>query len=183
MTMKTNTQMKSIQDFNKNALLGALLAAGMVMGSANVSAATASGNMTVSATLTSGCTVSASTLDFGSNVVALLVTGDVTADTGTTLNIACSNGTSPVIYTTTARTLTGSGSAAGGSIAFNLSQTAGAATNTLANTSAGEAITAAGWAEDGAEHVVPIYGRITAANFSTQPIGPYSATISMSVDY
>ena len=36
--MKTYTQMKSIQDFNKKALLGALLAAGMVMGSANVSA-------------------------------------------------------------------------------------------------------------------------------------------------
>jgi len=180
--MKTNTQMKSIQGFNQKALLGALLVAGMVMGSTNVSAATASGDMTVSANLTSGCTVSNSSLDFG-DIVALLVTGDDTADTGTTLKIACSNGTSPVIYTTTTRTLTGSGTASGGSIAFNLSQTAGAATDTLANTTTGEAIAAAGWDEDGAEHDVPIYGRIPAANFSTQPVGPYSATITMSVDY
>ena len=174
--------MKSIQDFNKKALLGALLAAGMVMGSASVSAATATGNMTVTATLTSSCSVSDSALDFGS-ISALDVTGDVTANTGTTLQIACSTGTAtPVIYSvpgTSPRILTGP---VGGSIAFNLSQTSGAASDDLAPTATGEAI-GNSWVADGAAHTVIIYGRIPTTSLIGQPVGIYSATIAINIEY
>ncbi|CAA9892817.1 conserved exported hypothetical protein [Candidatus Methylobacter favarea] len=179
--MKTYTPLKSIQNFDKKALLGALLAAGMAMGSAGVCAATATGAMAVDATLTSSCTVSASTLSFGS-ISALNVTADVTADTGTTLQIACSSGTTtPVIYSlpTSPRILTRVG---GGTMAFNLSQTAGATADNLAATATGEAI-GNGWTADGAAHAVIIYGRIPTASFAGQPVGAYSATIAINVEY
>jgi hypothetical protein len=183
--MKTYTQMKFIQDFNKKALLGAMLAAGLAMGSAGVSAATATGAMTVSATLASSCSVSASALDFGS-ISALDVTAGATADTGSTLEIACTTGTTtPVIYSvpgTSPRILTGSGTAVGGTMAFNLSQTSGAAADDLAPTATGETI-GSGWTADGAAHAVTIYGLIPTASFAGQPVGPYSATIAINVEY
>nr|WP_305906966.1 spore coat protein U domain-containing protein [Methylomarinum sp. Ch1-1]MDP4519681.1 spore coat protein U domain-containing protein [Methylomarinum sp. Ch1-1] len=120
-TMKSYTQM-TLSGFDKKALLSALLAAGMVMGSTGVSALTATGDMTVSATLTSACSVSASTLDFGS-IAALNVTADVTGDTGSTLEIACTTGTTtPVIYSTSTRTMTDGGL---GSLAFFLAKRLG----------------------------------------------------------
>ncbi|MFA5924297.1 MAG: spore coat protein U domain-containing protein [Methylococcaceae bacterium] len=182
--MKTYTQMKSIQDFNKKALLGALLAAGMVMGSASVSAATATGTMTVNATLTSSCSVSDSALNFG-DISALAGTTDIQANTGTTLQIACSTGTTnPVIYSvraTSPRVLNGSGTAALGTMAFNLSQTSGAAADDLADASTGETIL--NWTANGVAQPVTIYGRIPAANYGAQPVGPYSATIAINVEY
>ncbi|MFZ2311573.1 MAG: spore coat protein U domain-containing protein [Methylobacter sp.] len=183
--MKSYTQMKSIQDFNKKSLLGALLAAGMVMGSASVSALTATGTMTVSATLTSSCSVSASALNFG-NISALAGTTDIQADTGTTLQIACSTGTTnPAIYSdssTSPRIMNGSGTANGDTIAFNLSQTSGAAADDLTSASTGEAI-GSGWQADGAAHAVTIYGRIPAANYGAKKVGPYSTTIAINVNY
>lgn len=177
--MKSYAQMKSIQGFNKKALLGALLAAGMVMGSASVSALTATGTMTVTATLTSACSVSNSALDFGA-ISALDVTADVTNDTAGSLSIACTTGTTtPVIYSTTTRTMTDGGT---GTIPFFLSQTSGAASNDLPLTNAGQAI-ATPWTANGAAQVVPIYGRIPTASFAGQPVGSYSATIVISVDY
>ena len=177
--MKTYTQIKSVQSFNKKALLGALLAAGMVMGSGSVSALTATGNMTVTAILTSACSVSDSAMDFGP-IAALDVTTDKLANTGTTLQIACTTGTvTPVIYSTTTRTMT---RAVSGTLPFFLSQTADAPTNALPTTATGEAI-AAPWEADGAAHAVPIYGRIPTASFVGQPTGSYSATIVISVDY
>lgn len=182
--MRTYTQM-TLPGFDKKALLSALLAAGMVMGSTGVSALTASGTMTVSATLTSACSVSDSALDFG-NIAALDVTADVTADTGTTLQIACTTGTTnPVIYSvpgTSPRTLTGSGTALGSSMAFNLSQTAGAAADNLPPTSVGETI-GSGWTADGSAKAVTIYGRIPTASFVGKLVGPYSTTIVINVEY
>jgi hypothetical protein len=180
--MKTYTQMKSILDFNKKALSSALLFSGLVMGSTSVYAATGTGDMTVNAALTSSCSVSASTLDFGS-IAALDVTADVTADTGTTLEIACTSGTTtPVIYsTTTPRTMveTGAGTA---TLPFYLSQTADAATDALPATATGETIGGT-WTADGSAQVVPIYGRIPTASFNGKPVGSYTATIVISVDY
>ncbi|WP_349431566.1 spore coat protein U domain-containing protein [Methylomarinum sp. Ch1-1] len=176
--MKSYTQM-TLSGFDKKALLSALLAAGMVMGSTGVSALTATGDMTVSATLTSACSVSASTLDFGS-IAALNVTADVTGDTGSTLEIACTTGTTtPVIYSTSTRTMTDGGL---GSLAFFLSQTSGAAADDLPNTSTGEAIGGT-WTANGAAQAVTIYGRIPTSSFAGQPVGSYTATITISVDY
>ena len=170
--MKPNKQIESFLVIGKK-LLVALLAAGMAVGSANVSALTAQGTMTVTATLTRACSVSASTLAFGSIAV--------TGDTASTLEIACTNGTTaPVIYSTTTRTMTDGGT---GTLPFFLSQTSGAAADDdLANTSTGETI-GSGWTADGTAHVVTIYGRIPTSSFLGQPVGSYSATIVISVDY
>ncbi|WP_430229970.1 spore coat protein U domain-containing protein [Nitrosomonas communis] len=174
--------MKAINIFNQKSLLGMLVAAMGAFGGSSVFAATETGSMGVSGTLVSACTVSAATLDFGDNIIALLSEADVTADTGNTLQIACTTGTNPKIYSATARTLAGSGTAAGSSIAFNLSQTAGAAADNLPVDAIGaEAIT--GYTANGAEQAVVIYGRVPVANYGNQPAGPYSATIVMSVDY
>lgn len=176
--MKSYTQM-TLSGFDKKALLSTMLAAGMVMGSAGVSALTASGTMTVSATLTSSCSVSDSALDFGS-IAALDVTADVTGDTGSTLEIACTTGTTtPVIYSTSTRTMSDGGT---GSLPFFLSQTSGAAADDLPNTSTGETI-GSGWTADGSAQAVTIYGRIPTSSFVGQPVGSYSASITISVDY
>jgi spore coat protein U-like protein len=172
----------SYNNFSQKSLLAMLVAAMGAFGSSSVFAATETGSMGVSGTLVSACTVSAATLDFGDNIIALLSQGDVAADTGDTLQIACTTGTSPKIYSTTTRTLAGSGSAEGSSIAFNLSQTAGAAADNLPTTALGaEAI--ADYTANGAEQTVVIYGRVPVANYGNQPAGPYAATITMSVDY
>lgn len=151
-----------------------------VIGGSSVFAVTETGTMTVSATLVSGCTVGDSALDFG-NITALSSGTDATADTAETLKIACTTGTTPVIYSTTERTLTGSGTAEGSSIAFYLSQTADAAADNLPNTTTGEPIT--DFTADGSEKTVVIYGRVPVANYGNQPAGVYTATITMSVDY
>jgi hypothetical protein len=179
--MKTYTQMKSIQDFNKKALLSALLFSGLVMGSTGVYAATATGDMTTTAAITSSCSVSASTLDFGS-IAALDTTADVTGDTAGSLSVACTTGTTtPKIYSDTARTMLESG-AGTATLTFNLSQTTGAASDNLPATAlASEAMT--GYTANGSAIIVPIYGRIPTASFTGKPVGSYTATIVISVDY
>jgi hypothetical protein len=176
--MKTYTQMKSFQDFNKKALFGALLAAGMVMGSASVSAATQTGTMTVTATLTGSCTVSASSLTFAS-VAALTSSSDVTGDTGSTLTIACTSGvTAPTIWSDTGRTLVNGAN----NFAFNLSQIAGAASDDLPTTT-GTAQAITGFTADGTAKTVMIYGKILAANFGGKPAGTYTKAVTLSVNY
>jgi len=179
--MNTYTKIKYIQDFNKKALLGALVAAGLALGSTGVFAATGTGNSTVTATVTNTCSVSDSTLSFGS-IAALNTTADVTGDTAGSLTVACTTGTTaPIIYSTTARTMS-DGATAPSTLAFNLSQTAGASTNDLPLTAA-TAVAMTGYTADGSAIVVPIYGRIPSASFAGKPAGSYTATIVISVDY
>lgn len=179
--MKTYTKIKYIQNFNKKSLLGALVAAGLTMASTGVYAATSSGNSTVTATVTNTCSVSASTLSFGS-IAALNTTADVTGDTAGSLSVACTTGTTtPKIYSTTARTMS-NGATTPSTLAFNLSQTAGAATNDLPATAIA-AVAMTGYTANGAAIVVPIYGRIPSASFAGKPAGSYTATIVISVDY
>jgi hypothetical protein len=175
--MKRHTQVKSIPDFDKKKLLPALLAVGMAIVGANVSAATTTGTLTVTATLTSACTVSASALTFAA-ANALTSSADVTGDTGTSLKIACTTGTNPTIWSDTARIL----SDGTNSFAFNLSQTAGAAADNLPTTTgAAEAI--AGFTADGTEKTVTIYGKILASNFGGKPAGTYTKAVTLSVNY
>lgn len=175
--MKKHTQIPSL-DFHNKSLGRALVVFGMVMGSANIAvAATATGTMTVNATLTSGCTVSASTLNFAS-AVALTSSPDVTADTGTSLKVACTAGTTPQIWSDTPRAL----SDGTNTFAFNLSQTSGAAADDLPTTSLA-AETISGFTADGAEHTVTIYGKILASNFGSKPAGSYTKAVTLSVNY
>lgn len=156
----------------------ALLAAGLVFGASGMAmAATASGTMSASAELVASCTVSDSALSF-SNSDALLSGSDKIADTGTTLKVACTTGTSPLIWSSSPRLL------ANGldSFAFNLSQTAGALNDDLpAETGGAEAI--AGYSADGSEITVPLYGKILRANFGNKPAKIYTASITVNVNY
>ena len=91
--MKTYTQMKSIQDFNKKALLGALLAAGMVMGSGSAGAATETGTLTVTANVVAACTIGDATLAFGP-----YDPNGAAVDAQTTVAVNCTNGSPFEVY-------------------------------------------------------------------------------------
>src|ERR1700719_699820 len=92
-------------------------------------AATATGNMTVSAALTSACSVSAApAISFAS--FSTLAGVDQTADSGTSLQVACSAGLTPVMFVSGTRTMVDGGGL--NPITFNLSLTAGAVTDNLA---------------------------------------------------
>src|SRR5512133_226978 len=84
----------------------ALMAAGLVFGASGMAmAASATGTMTTTATLTGSCTVNNATMTFPS-VVTRIGGSDAPADTGTTLAVACTTGTTPpTIFSDTARTL------------------------------------------------------------------------------
>jgi spore coat protein U-like protein len=96
--VKTYIQMKSIQDFNKKALLGALLAAGMVMGSGSAGAATAPGTLTVTANVVAACTIGNATLDFS----AYNPNASIPLDGQVNVNVNCTKGSPFHIFSTTA---------------------------------------------------------------------------------
>lgn len=158
-------------------ILSVLAVFGLILGMSGIAmAVTVTGDMAVSATLTNSCTVSASTMDFGS-VAALASTADVTA-TSSGLQVACTTGTSPTIWSDSVRTLVNGVN----NFAFNLSQTSGAAADNLPTTTLGaEAIT--GYTANGSLITVPLYGKILSANFSSKPAGAYSRTVTVSVNY
>jgi spore coat protein U-like protein len=92
-------------------------------------AATQTGNLTVSAVLTSACSVSAApAISFAS--FSTLAGVDQTADTGSSLQVACSAGLTPVMFVPGTRTMVDGGGL--NPITFNLSLTAGAVTDDLA---------------------------------------------------
>lgn len=154
-----------------------LAAFGLGLGMSSMAmAATESGTMTTTATLVNACTVSDASMAFGS-FAALVGTGDKIA-TSVNLKVACTTDTVPVIWSDTARTL----SSGGNSFDFNLSQTAGAETDSLAATLEGETI-ALPWTADGIANAVNLYGRIPAINFGSMPMGAYTADIIVKVDY
>ena len=159
--------------------LSVLAAFGFVLGMSGMAmaAGTATGVMTTTATLQDSCTVSAATMTFP-GFAALSSTADQTADTAGSLLIACTTGTTPTIWSDSTRELSG----AGGTIAFNLSQTAGAAADNLP-TVTGSAESIVGYTSTGAEIAVPLYGKILATNFGGKAAGAYTADITVSVNY
>lgn len=159
--------------------LSVLAAFGLILGASGMAmaAGTASGSMTTTATLEDSCTVSAASMTFP-GFAALSSTADQTANTDGSLLVACTTGAVPMIWSDSTRVLTGPG----GTIAFNLDQAAGAVTNALPiTTGAAEGIT--GYVSSGAPISVPLYGRITAADFGGKQAGQYTANIVVSVNY
>jgi len=143
-------------------------------------AATQTGNMTVSAVLTAACSVSAApAISFAS--FTTLAGVDQTADSGTSLQVACSAGLTPVMYVTGSRTMVDAGGL--NPIAFNLSLAAGAAANDLA-IAIGPA-TSFGLTQDGAAHAVVLYARVALANFASKAAGTYAtaAPLVVTVSY
>ncbi len=162
-----------------NKALSVLAAIGLVLGTSGMAAAagTATGTVTASATLENSCTVSDDATMTFPNSAALLSTADQTADTGTTLKVACTTGTSPTIWSDTPRILVNGPD----SFPFNLSQVSGAASNDLPTTAPGQGIP--GYIADGSEKVVHLYGKIMASNFGGLPGKLYAANITVTVSY
>lgn len=141
-----------------------------------MAASPASGTMTVDATLVAACEVSAaSSIQLG-NINALLSNTDKSASSGSTFQVACSDGSSPSIYSTGARSMVGSN---GGSIPFTLSLVDGG-TSMGVDLAGAETFTLA---KDGALHDVPVWAGVAAADFGNQPIGVYTADVTVSVAY
>jgi spore coat protein U-like protein len=161
---------------NKNSVsLLALALAAAFAGSAT--AAEDTSTLSVSAELTTACEVSAaSSIDFGS-FAALLSTGDKTANSGSTFQVACSNSATPTIYVSGTREMANGANV----LPFNLSLTAGAAADDLsADSGAADALTVT---QDGALHDVVIYGKVAAADFQALPSGSYTTDVTVHVVY
>jgi len=164
-----------------NKKLTILAALGVTLSMSNAAmAASASGTMTVSATVSGGCTVSAASMTFPA--ISTFADTDVNADTAGSLMIACSTGTTPLLWSDTPRILTGPGAGIV-EIPFSLGQTtATVLTNALPIIVAGEAI-AAPFTADGTEQAVPLHGLIKAADYLGKAPGVYSASIAINVNY
>jgi spore coat protein U-like protein len=134
--------------------------------------------MTVSAELTTACIVSTtSAIDFGS-FAALAATGDKTASSGSTFQVACSNSATPTISATGTRSMV---NGVTNLLPFNLSLTSGAAANDLsADALDGSAFTLT---KDGDLHDVVIYAKTLASNFKGLPSGAYTTDLTVSVTY
>ncbi len=136
------------------------------------------GTLQVDATLVSACTISGSpVISFGS--FSSQLAGDKTADSGTTLMVACSSDLTPLISAAGARVLVKGAN----NLPFNLSQTADAVADNLPLTVAtGEAIV--GFTKDGTPYPVHLYARALTAGYLGLQSGLYNAApITVSVSY
>jgi spore coat protein U-like protein len=162
-----------------NSKVAQVAAAAVMASAATVATAGATtGNLTVGATLTAGCTVQAGTIAFG-NIIALAATGNVTADSGTTFKVACSNGAVPTIATTTTREMSDGASAV---LPFQLSMTAGAAADDFPSSSPASL----SLVQDGTLKTVTIYAKVLASDFTganAKPVGAYTQTVVVDVAY
>ncbi len=123
------------------------------------------------------CTVAANaTLSFGA-IVALASTGDVTANSGTSLWVSCTSdvAAAPALYSGTPRTLVSGGN----SLPFALSAIAPGGAE-LPTASPGASL---GILRNGTQQTVTLYGKIAANNFRALPSGPYSTLIGLTVEY
>jgi spore coat protein U-like protein len=158
-----------------HASLLALALATTFAGSA--AAAEATSTLSVSAQLTTACEVSAAaSIDFGS-FAALASSGDKTANSGSTFQVACSNDAVPTIYVSGTRAMSNGTDA----LPFNLSLSSGASANDLgvdAGTANSLAVT-----QDGALHDVAIYGKVAAADFQGLSSGNYTTDVTVHVVY
>jgi hypothetical protein len=175
--------MKTLFNFNKQALKLALtstLMLGVAAMTGSSVAATSSSTVAVGATLVDGCEVTPNaTISFG-NITTLLSTGNKMADSGSTFQVACSNGATPLIYTPDPHVMVDVATG-NESLPFNLSLTAGAAGDTINSTPTGFALT-----KDGTMKTVTLYARVLPANFTggnARTSGAYAVNLTVSVDY
>ena len=164
----------------KKAVLATVVGMGCALAAMEAGAVTTvTGDVTVQTTLTSACEVSSGgTIDFG-QVVALASTATPTADSGSTFQVACSNGLTPKLYSASARSMD---DGAAHQLPFDICLSACDGSNALSTTAAG-ATTPTPWTSDGTLQDVKLHGRLLAANFGGLPAGNYSKTVVISVDY
>lgn len=153
------------------------LALGLVAMSGVVMAATSSNTLTVNAALTSACNVaSGGVINMGSKN-ALYNAANLEGNSGSTFQVACSvDVASPIIYSTTARTLDNGTD----TFVFSLSKVALGGTTLPTTQGAGAAL---GISQDGTLKDVTLYAQALTANFQGKSNGAYTAAILVSVDY
>jgi len=160
----------------KVGLLAGAVASIALSGVTDAAAVAVTGNLTVSAILTTACSVSAApAISFAS--FSTLAGVDQTADSGTSLQVACSAGLTPVMFVSGTRTMVDAGGL--NPIAFNLSLASGAAANDLA-IAIGPA-GSFGLTQDGAAHAVVLYARVPFANFASRATGTYTTATPLVV--
>ena len=167
--------MVTIQDFNKKTLLGKLLVAWMVMGSASVSAGIATQNLSVSATVSASCVFGAAeTLSFGILSITDLTAGKIET-TPASIKITCSNtGTAAKLYAAARRRMAGS---PGGTLRYDV-YTDAARTTALGSTVG----TGANVIANGTQQTITLYGK-TAANQAAKPAGFYIQNLLVTVAF
>jgi hypothetical protein len=165
---------------NKKLTILAVLGVTLSMSSAAMAVTTVSNTMTVSATVTGGCTVSAAAMTFPA--ISAFADTDVIADTSESLMIACSAGTTPLLWSDTDRVLAGPGVGGIVEIPFSLGQTTATALTNALPVLTGEAI-AADFVANGTAQAVPLHGLIKAADYLGKEPGVYSASIAINVNY
>ncbi len=123
------------------------------------------------------CTVAANaTLSFGT-IVALAGSGDVTANSGTSLWVSCTSdvAAAPSLYSGTPRVLVSGGN----SLPFALSAIAPGGAE-LPTASPGATL---GILRNGTQQTVTLYGKVAANNFRALPSGSYATLISLTIEY
>jgi spore coat protein U-like protein len=123
------------------------------------------------------CTIaSGATLSFGA-IVALASTGDVTTNSGSSFWVNCTSDVAavPALYSATPRTLLSGGN----SLPFALSIVSPGGVE-LPTASPGAQL---GFARNGSNQMVTLYGKVLAANFQSLPPGMYSRSITLNLEY
>jgi spore coat protein U-like protein len=142
-----------------------------------LAASPANSTLTTDVTLTTACETNGASAIHFADTVALLSSGDNTANSGSTFQVACSNSATPTIYATGTRAMVNGSN----SLAFNLSLTSGAASDDLPSTSGSAA--ALSITQDGTMKVVALYAKTLATNFAALPSGAYTGDVTVSVAY
>jgi spore coat protein U-like protein len=163
---------------NMTTKLGLLcIAIGSTLAASDAMAVQITNTLNVSAALNTSCEVSAnSAIDFGSFAV-LASSGDKTANSGTTFQVACSADATPAIYSGGTRSMSNGTDL----LPFNLSLTSGAGSNDLPTTSG--AASAFTLNQDGNMHSVVLYAKTLASNYRVLSSGSYSTNVTVAIVY
>lgn len=162
--------------------LGALVVAGGAM------AATDTADLTVNAQIDKACVVGTpTTMAFGSLALLDAGTGKVVTtgndDAVGKFFTACTNGSTGVTYSFTGTAATGFAMAKDAdTIAYTLFSDAGRTTS-IARGTAAVSGDFDGFAADGANHELSLYGRVALADQVAKPVGAYSDTVTITVTY
>lgn len=156
--------------------LSKLIVTGLVIIASNAQAVgSQTGSMTVNATVTSACSFGANAaLNFGTYDPSASSTGD----TGTTLKVTCTAGSTFMLWSTTGQLLRQmTGAIAADVLAYKLFGDSAKTSELSVATGAGS-ITGTG---TGLPVSVPIYGQIAAGQFV--PAGAYTQSINLTMSY
>lgn len=160
----------------------AALCAAIVASCGSVQAGTAGSQLTVIAKVNSACTISNGVMNFG-QFSALASTGTVNADSGSSVQLACSKGLNPKFYAAPVRTMV---SAVGShTLNYSLYMDAGRTFQVPGNggATAADLVYWMGAPTDGQARALTLYGTIASSDVTSAVAGDYSQVLQLSVEY